>query len=158
MVKRIMSLVLGAAMLLGLAATARPAEAASSGVGMSGSMQIKDDEYWNDEYCNRTFSQSGWLMYTNQYSSLYGEGRCGGEVRIEVHATARMNSNGSITFLSPRVDLYEGTSESTGDLDGRKYISNFTVAEGQSVSKYVYVENTAEGGDWAKVWVTFANL
>ncbi len=54
---------------------------------------------------------------------MYFEGRCGGEVRLEMDVFASLGVYDSI-IVNLDVRLYEGTSDSTSDLDGR---GNFTI-------------------------------
>jgi hypothetical protein len=82
--------------------------------------------------------------------------RAGGEIRIEVILTATLNpSNGAIT-LGHDTKLFEGTSTSTGDLDGRGSGSMAVVKNGQKAMGFT-VHNTDEGGDWVKATLTCTN-
>ena len=79
----------------------------------------------------------------------------GGEVRVELDLTAVALTNGDI-----RVDgdakLFEGTSESTNDLDGQRVFSTL-VPKDRFTTRTVTVRNDDEGGDFATVSLSFSN-
>ena len=150
--KRLTALAVGLPVtVLAAGLTAAPAQAHGSyhNVETSGSMYLVDDETWGS-------NETGWHSFTgaatvgnwisqNSYST---SGCVGGEVRGELRVTV----NDSTTYpgwvlASVDARLYEGTSCSTSDLDGRRTMSRW-IARGTSSNFSFRVSNTAEGGDY----------
>ena len=69
--------------------------------------------------------------------------------------TAQIVDNDTVRIVGEAL-LFEGTTESSPDLDGRK---DFTllVPRGKTVANAQEVRNTDEGGDYAKIRMTFNN-
>jgi hypothetical protein len=81
---------------------------------------------------------------------------CGGEVFLQVIATGESIDNGDVR-VTVDMFLYEGTTETPEDLDGRDQATVLVPANGfQSVD--LYVSNTDEGGDYANIKLVFANF
>jgi hypothetical protein len=117
---------------------------------LGGSTYITDDETFADEHCTRTLSgyDTAQLPMDNAANISDTNNKCGGEIRVEFHITAAVYSDGGFCVTSGRVLLYEGTSESTNDLDGTQNFGG-CVAPGQNITITGTVHNTAEGGDKA---------
>jgi hypothetical protein len=114
---------------------------------------IDDDEYW---YKNRTsinakadlgklgYNIKGW---TKKIS------RCGDdEVRAELEFQASTSWTQMVT-VKVRLNLYEGASCETQDLDGQTMWHTYVLEPGESVQDDIEVSNSAEGGDYA--WTGF---
>ena len=80
----------------------------------------------------------------------------GGEVRAEVKASAALLGSGAVN-IDGRVQLYEGTSEASGDHDGELEFS-FVALAGRRVEHEYRVENTDEGGGYAVLRLVVVNL
>ncbi|MDY0854900.1 hypothetical protein SPE26_29645 [Bacillus thuringiensis] len=89
-------------------------------------------------------------------SFMYAELRFGGEIRIEVHITATLQSNEDI-IITGVVQLFEGDEETTNDLDGETSFSVLIPKDTDAQTYNVAVKNTDEGGDHAEVILTFSN-
>jgi hypothetical protein len=121
-------------------------------------IRIRDDENWpdDDDYFNFdrvpiTINIGGAVGDTvkNEF-----EVRAGGEIRLEV--TTWFHLEGSFLLVQYYLRLYEGTSESTTDLDGTR-VGCFIVPPGQTRDVEDSVRNTAENDDdtgTVHFWVT----
>lgn len=129
----------------------------SNQVNYTLSMRIKDDESWpqSDEYANRSVSGVVLLDDANPQRQILDVGRCGGEVRVEARFTFARASGGAVAVTGD-LRLYEGTSESSNDLDGQASM-NGTVAANAGVTLRRRVDNADEGGDWAEVSLQIQN-
>ncbi len=87
---------------------------------------------------------------------MYMETRVGGELRIELRLIAQALPNGNVRIRG-NVKLYEGTSETSNDLDGEKAFSTLVPANAYS-SKDVTITNQDEGGDYANISMHFGNF
>lgn len=117
---------------------------------------LDDETFGSDE--RATATQSGIFMLdpTRTSSSLFFVGKCGGEMRIEVSANVVQNAtNGNIT-VSGVAKLFEGTSESTNDLDGQRAFNQVISANTTGTIAF-RVNNTDEGGDFADISLRFTN-
>ncbi len=76
----------------------------------------------------------------------------GGECRVEFRLTGQMQDDSSIRCTGEAL-LFEGTSETTGDLDGRRDFT-FIVPKGKTVSNQQRVNNDDEGDDFADIRMT----
>jgi hypothetical protein len=79
----------------------------------------------------------------------------GGECRVEFRLTGQMQDDSSIRCTGEAL-LFEGTSETTGDLDGRRDFT-FIVPKGKTVSNQQRVNNDDEGDDFADIRMTVTN-
>jgi hypothetical protein len=126
-------------------------------VSVSGVMDITDDETFGDEHATRrrnfdAIFVGNPLPATDTFEWKEG---MGGEVRIEVVCSVTALSNGSVD-VSCNVKLFEGTSTSTDDLDGRAS-GGKVVGVGASEVVSIDVKNTDEGGDHAEIRLTVTN-
>jgi hypothetical protein len=115
---------------------------------------IDDDEQW---YTDRTSinvkPDLGWLGY-NVKSWTKKVSQCGGdEVRGELEFQASTSWTRMIT-LKVRLNLFEGMSCSTQDLDGQTMWHTYVLQPGQSIGDMIEVWNAQEGGDY--VWTQFS--
>ena len=126
----------------------------------SGSMHMTDDENWpfSDEHGDANSAPLEALVTNESPLEVFPGfvGRCGGEVRVEVHLTASVRNSGDVG-VSGQVLLYEGTSTETNDLDGTQDV-NITVPRDQFRSYSVQVTNQDEGGDHAELVFNFSNF
>jgi hypothetical protein len=132
---------------------------------VNGTTNIEDYEtFGSNEHCNNRK-----LFGADRAGNAYGteatpsaSARCGGEIRVEVHGHGTIDDNGNFCNLRVDVLFFEGTSESTNDLDGRGATSwGGCIAPGQATTqKKVHVYNTAEdeAEDRADVWITLKNF
>jgi hypothetical protein len=133
----------------GLTATPASAHGKYHTVETSGSMYLVDHESWGA-------NETGWHSFTGASTvgpwisqNSYSTSACvGGEVRGELRVTVD-DSTAYPGWILTHVDarLYEGTSCSTSDLDGRRTMSRW-IAAGQSSKFSFRVNNTDEGGDY----------
>lgn len=82
-------------------------------------------------------------------------GKCGGEIRTEIHYRLTRGSSGLVTVDDIRVLFFEGTSADTTDQDGGTVIAPYLIWPGQTVTKQVRVQNDAEGQPDDRTIVTF---
>ncbi|MFJ4526103.1 hypothetical protein ACIP4Y_35140 [Streptomyces sp. NPDC088810] len=77
---------------------------------------------------------------------------------MELHAFAQVvDDKGTLLFGADAL-FYEGTKDTTTDLDDDVRDLRFQVAAGQSVSHTVYLKNKENGGkDYATLELTFTN-
>ncbi len=137
--------------LVAIGAGAAPASAhsANHNIGVSGSMYLVDDEWWGSDetgwhYFSGGVVVGGWLSQ-NQYST---KACVGDEVRGELYVTINDSSQyPGWVYASIDARLYEGTSCTTGDLDGRRTTGAW-IAKGQIKNFTFRVNNTDEGGDY----------
>ncbi|KAK4449792.1 hypothetical protein QBC34DRAFT_425193 [Podospora aff. communis PSN243] len=128
-------------------------------IHISATTKIHDDETFGDDEFTRTNSLAPIIVGTTAGHVQHAKfaARAGGEIRVEVTLTVTLNPSDLSVRVSYVIDLYEGTSESTGDLDGRIEGSK-TVKKNQTLEfKADRVRNTDEGGDWADVTLTVVN-
>ena len=161
--RKTMSAAVAGLALAGAASTvggAGPAVAATARhtLTLSGSTYITDDEVWSDEHCTRTFSDADDAQLPSDPAADVDDtdNRCGGEIRVEVHVSTILETNGALCVTTGRVLLFEGTSESTNDLDGRETFTG-CVAPGTSRTWRGTVHNTDEGGDKASFTINLTN-
>jgi hypothetical protein len=122
---------------------------------LGGSTHITDDETFSDEHCDRGLSgyDSAQLPFDTTANISDTNNKCGGEIRVEFDVTGWLYEDGG--FCSNiNVRLYEGTSESTNDLDGTLSINGVCAGPGQTAVINNTVYNTAEGGDKASFTLT----
>ncbi|GHE46284.1 hypothetical protein GCM10017778_32740 [Streptomyces vinaceus] len=148
---------------VGTAAHASPQRAPSATLISTVNFQIRDHEdVGKDTNCTRWSQTRNTVRYLPQDFSH--SGKCGGEIRVEIHYQADLNSDNSLTIDRGRVLFFEGTSEDTRDLDGGLTFgfpgAPIIVPPGESVSRTYYVENSAEGerDDHAYVTVDWRNV
>lgn len=134
--------------------------------------RIKDDEVFSNEYKNYRTQREIQVRRSNDsaFKSFAKKNRprhcAGGEVRIEDWDRVEVDNNG-VVKIWVSMELYEGTSCNSNDLDGRSIgvRSNGTtvgapflvVRPGVTKSKTLRVNNTNEGGDYGRIKYTFTN-
>lgn len=91
----------------------------------------------------------------DQQELLFMACRWGGECRVELFVNGKRRNDDALE-VSVAALLFEGTSESTDDLDGR-IDYGLVVPKGQTVSDSRRVTNLDEGGDFADVSLTITN-
>lgn len=149
-------------------------DARQQSLTLAKSYRIKDDESWgSDEFKNYNESASINVERGASATAFKPSGRsnsprhcAGGEVRIEDWDRVEVDNNG-VAKIWVSMELYEGTSCSSNDLDGRSIgvqrngtavgAPFMVVRPGQTVSKTLRVNNTAEGGDYGRITYTFTN-
>ena len=131
-----------------------------------GSIRVtgKDDETWpqSDEYVDRTKTvRTTRAIGANPIKFNPYHVRWGGECRVEVYLAARLVTPGEVE-MRVMAKLFEGTSESTNDLEDQKvrtFRLSYPYAKGQqgsSVSRVIELRNTETGGgDTATINVNF---
>lgn len=123
----------------------------------SGSIKIKDDEIFSDDYGYLNFTSAG-IVSPNQPSvKLVNTSKCvGGEVRCEIDLDASYDNNGDAR-ISGEARLFEGTDCNTTDLEDTQNI-NLLIPKDGVASIDIKVESTGRGGgDYAKGKVSFTN-
>ena len=146
---------------------------ASQSLKLDKSYRIKDDETFSDEFKNYTTTKTisvnrGEVSNFKRSNQSNSPRHCaGGEVRLEDWDRVEVDSNG-VAKLWIAMELYEGTSCDSPDLDGqyreidrghnRGNRAAFIEARpGQTVTKTKKVNNTAEGGDYGQITYTLTN-
>ncbi|KAK5651941.1 hypothetical protein OQA88_11483 [Cercophora sp. LCS_1] len=129
-----------------------PRQAISRTIYISSTMHIHDDETFGDDDFTRTTTLSPVVLgsaagvgFTRQVSY---SASAGGEIRVEVLLTLTLRPSDLGVQVNYVVKLFEGTSESTNDLDGQIQGSQI-VGKDKVVDIKARVRNTDEGGDWA---------
>ncbi|MFI9243980.1 hypothetical protein ACIGXF_15600 [Streptomyces sp. NPDC053086] len=153
-------LVVPATMLIVAAASGTTAQSASRDVTGNVVFQIMDYEtFGKNERCrydipivNEMNENEPW-----RYSKYWYFGKCGGEVRAEIHYYIRRYRDGLVD-VKGELQLYEGTSADTDDRDGLNVFA-LDVPQGQTGTTSIHVENTDEGqpDDKADVTLTLHN-
>jgi hypothetical protein len=80
----------------------------------------------------------------------------GGECRLELRLTGTLLNDNTIRVQGTAL-LFEGTSEGSGDLDGRRDISFLVPTSGVVEQHNFRVNNDNEGGDFVDVQLTCTN-
>lgn len=153
---------------------AGPGVSSQQRLSLSKSYRIKDDESWgSDEFKNYNESSSINVERGASATAFKPSGRsnsprhcAGGEVRIEDWDRVEVDNSG-VAKIWVSMELYEGTSCNSNDRDGRSIgvrrngtavgAPFMVVRPGQTVSKTLRVNNTAEGGDYGRITYTFTN-
>ena len=136
----------------GLALPASPAGADElrHDLTLGGTVRIKDDEVIarRDEYCTRDLAASDSAQLPADRVAVLNDtnNRCGGEVRVEVKLVGTIDNDAG-WCVDGWVELYEGASESNGDLDGSTRVTG-CATRGGMIEIDGRVNNTDEGGDW----------
>jgi len=136
-----------------------PLAHALNAVSVTGRMDITDSESWgSDEHASpwKTFDTifvGAPLPASQPFSWSVG---MGGEVRIEILCAATAVGHAGTVKVDCDAKLFEGTSESTDDLDGRAS-GSVTVRVNKTKDLIIGVNNTDDGGDWASIKLTISN-
>lgn len=128
------------------------ADSAPTGlVTIRGHLEMNDyEEFGSDEHM-KLDNLVAWTHVDSQFlKRFYWEGRCGGELRLEVDMLCGINPTApDVLEFSAHARLYEGTSTSTTDLDGA---GNFHIQVQRGTFKGIFglVRNTEESepADW----------
>lgn len=125
-------------------------------VTVSGFISGVDDEtFGRDETGKKEFTQETILGDSQPQSVLQTELRWGGECRVELQLTGTLLDDSGVR-VTGEAKLFEGVSESTGDLDGTTSF-NVLIPRGRTTTTQQRVNNTDEGGDYADISLTFSN-
>ncbi len=120
-------------------------------------MYIEDDETWGEnERARFSGTREAIVGPSHPLDVLEMIRGVGGEVRVELRSKAIALSDGSAR-VDVHVDLYEGTSENTGDLDGSGDVTVYVPKDGYA-SKTFRVWNSDEGGDFTEITLNLANF
>ncbi|MCY8466849.1 hypothetical protein [Bacillus atrophaeus] len=119
-------------------------------------MNITDDEIFNDERGYTEQFQERVLDEGRSTSLMTLEKAVGGEVRVELKLNARLESNENI-IVDGIAELYEGVSENSTDLDGRREFG-MVVPKDEIITHNVNIRNDDEGGDHAEITIAISNM
>jgi hypothetical protein len=129
-------------------------------ITVSGRMIALDEETFSaNESRSRPFNWSTTLSEDDEVMEDDFERivRAGGEVRGEMNLLVQLRNKGRVR-VNIDLNLFEGTSESTSDLDGSRSFA-FTIPNNHTVSRDYIVYNESENaGDFVKVTMTCRNL
>jgi hypothetical protein len=127
-------------------------------ITVSADMYVEDDEdFGSNETRRRQKTNSAILSAMGIAQSVMDfEVRMGGEIRVEFIVTASLFDSRGNAMINGDLKLYEGTSESTGDLDGVRQFQLYIPA-GATINHFVRVNNDDEGGDFATIALTVTN-
>jgi hypothetical protein len=134
-------------------ATASVSEEVFRTIVVTSRFAITDDEWGGDEHAQHMASSESVVGSAPRRVLTTGKGM-GGEVRVELDLDAHTEPNNDVR-VSGELRLYEGTSESTSDLDGRRLIQEVVHPGQRTVS--LRVDNDDEGGDFAEVTIDLDN-
>ncbi|MBE2318541.1 hypothetical protein DVA67_021350 [Solirubrobacter sp. CPCC 204708] len=112
-------------------------------------------EYKQYKFDGRVFGKLSPTSLSFKASPAY----CAGdEVRVHVVVTGQTWVNDRTMKVTAQLVMYEGASCNSDDLDGVSAPITFNMQPGDMATKYLHVDNTDEGGDWAGAWITFEAL
>ncbi|GAA3445333.1 hypothetical protein [Planomonospora venezuelensis] len=120
-------------------------------------MRISDYEtFGSNQICNHLIPITN-TGTTGAASYYWYFGKCGGEIRAEIHYEILRNALGHLS-VAGRAYLYEGTSEDTTDMDGQRPF-RYSVPPGSTNSRTINVWNEDEGqsDDSARITLTLNN-
>jgi len=128
-------------------------------ITVSADMYVEDDEnFGSNETVRRQKTNSAILSVQGLAQSVMDfEVRMGGEIRVEFTVTASLFDGAGNAIVDGEVKLYEGTSESTGDLDGVRQFQLY-IPVGATINHFVRVNNDDEGGDYATIRLNVTNV
>lgn len=133
-----------------------PSPEVSRHVIVTAAMDITDDEFWADnEHAHVERRDEVWVDGEDMQAVMNLIGKCGGEVRVELHVTAGVRADGAAR-VAIETKLFEGTSEESTDLDGQSTI-NRVVPPGKIVQVPFRINNDDEGGDFADLVLSISN-
>jgi hypothetical protein len=127
-------------------------------ITVSADMYVEDDETFGSNETVRRQQTNSAILSTQGIAQtvMVFEVRMGGEIRVEFTVTASLVDTAGNAIINGEVKLYEGTSESTGDLDGVREFQLYCPA-GASLNHFVRVNNDDEGGDFATININITN-
>jgi hypothetical protein len=120
-------------------------------VTIHGHLELNDYEQFSSDEHVKLDNLIAWTHVDDQFvPRFYWEGRCGGEVRLEVDMLCGINPTApDVLEFSAHARLYEGTSTSTTDQDG---FGNFHIQVDRGIPSGIFglVQNTEEDQpmDW----------
>ena len=117
---------------------------------------IDQDLFW-EEFGQASFWQITIFSQPEPQKILEMECRWGGECRVELQLTGRLQPDESVQ-ISGEAKLFEGSSEDTTDLDGQIQFTEI-VAPDETISSHRTVRNTEEGrADRAHITLKLSNV
>jgi|LakMenEpi03Aug12_release.lakeMendotaPanAssembly.Ray.scaffolds.fasta_scaffold325851_2 hypothetical protein len=136
----------------------KPNRSTNRRITVSADMYVEDDEtFGSNETVRRQKTNYAILSAKGISQSVMDfEVRMGGEIRVEFTVNASLLDVQGNAVLDGEVKLYEGTSESTGDLDGVRQFQLYCPI-GKTINYFVRVNNDDEGGDYATIRLTVTN-
>ncbi len=116
---------------------------------------VDDETFGSNEFGHAEFTRETILADSQPQNLMEMECRWGGECRVELRLLGQKLDNNDVRVTGEAL-LFEGTSEGTNDLDGRKAF-NFLIPRGKTISDAQTVNNDDEGGDYATIKLTATN-
>ncbi|MEL7488647.1 MAG: hypothetical protein AAGJ87_15690, partial [Pseudomonadota bacterium] len=127
-----------------------PMETDSVTLNIRIALKIVDDErIRRDEVREESYQIQRTLSSSEPESVLNVQPSVGGEVRVELRLFAAFVQPDRVLIYGSAL-LFEGTSESTTDLDGVKIIAVSKLTN-ETIDERFVVENTDEGGDYCEI-------
>jgi hypothetical protein len=114
-----------------------------------------DENVFSNEFGSASMETERVLTNNDQHDLMFLMCKWGGECRVELTLNGHRRDDDAVEVQGTAL-LFEGTSEETGDLDGR---DDFTlvVPRGQTLRESRRVTNLDEGEDFADIHMTFIN-
>jgi hypothetical protein len=120
-------------------------------------MDLTDDEtFGSDEHASADKQNEAVLTGDLPQDVLTMQKGAGGEMRVELTLIGQVKLSGDV-LIQGKALLYEGTSETTNDLDGDLDFTVLVPRDGV-ISRTVTVWNEDEGGDKGVIAMTFSNF
>ncbi len=120
-------------------------------------MDLTDDETWgSDEHASADKQNEAVLTNDLPQDVLTMQKGAGGEMRVELTLIGQVKLSGDV-LVQGKALLFEGTSETTSDLDGDLDFTLLVPRDGV-ISRTVTVWNEDEGGDKGVIAMTFTNF
>lgn len=136
---------------MGVNAPSAGADTNTHWLTLSGSVRVKDDEVIarRDKYCTHDLVASDVAQLPQDPTANLNDtnNKCGGEVRVEIKLRGTLHDDRG-WCVSGVAELYEGTKDTSGDLDGTKKLEQKCTGPGGKIEYDGRVSNTNEGGDW----------
>ena len=127
-------------------------------VAGTGSIRIKDDETFVDDY--GFYTVGGFAVIGPAFPSreLERGSKCvGGEVRFEIDLNAEYTVGGDVR-IKGEARLFEGTGCNTMDLEATQSV-DLIVPKDSTAAINISLDSTGTGGgDWAKGRISFTNI
>jgi hypothetical protein len=127
-------------------------------ITVSADMYVEDDENFGSNETARRQKTNAAILSTQglAQSVMDFEVRMGGEIRVEFTVTAALVDASGNAMIDGDIKLYEGASESTGDLDGQRQFQLYCPV-GTTINHFVRVNNDDEGGDYTTIRINITN-
>lgn len=133
-----------------------PAPQVSRHVIATAHIDITDDEtFGSNEHGQVDRRDERWVDSWDPQGVMTLIGVAGDEVRVELRADAAVRPDGSVR-VGVNVKLFEGTSDTTDDLDGERSINQIVPVD-QVVQIPIQIKNDDEGGDHAEISLVISN-